>query len=519
MRQLSQLKAEELLLGEGWGAQEFYNDPTRRAYRWTSGGATEFYVDASVVNCVKIRGMLPGHVAANRVVAFEINGQPISAEKNVVVGERLFSVNIPYVAGQPLVKVTMHTASFVPHAVVHNNDFRSLGMQVFSFVIDYKDNSQREVGINFVNSQLQYYDVLTEERSKVTGVQEIRRDSYGALHLSFDPNKKTGKMNMNGVLTFASHRYGWSYVLGLLERFHGTDGPMLDGFIDSTFRWNHLIVPPINERELPYRRPWFGFMHNPILRMPEWFTSHEMQPGSFLRTPIFHESLSYCKGIYVLAKPAAEFLEGILPVPVNHVYHPTGIPLPEHMFSLDKFEANPQKSVVQVGWWCRRFKTLYELSSPYRKIFLNPHIHNKANRSSVESLRRIESRVQDYCLTDEQQASVQYQDFMPDQAYDVLLSNNIVILHLYDAIANNAIIECMARGTPVLVNPLPCVVDYLGRDYPFYFKTVEEASKKLGSLSLIAETSSYLRTSGVADKVRPEAFLRDIQASPIFQSL
>lgn len=510
----TQLKAEELLLGEGWNTQEFYNDPSRRAYRWTSGEAV-FYVDARLVNRVKLRGGLPGFVVS-RDVFFEVGGVLKYTEKNVIAGEKSYTISIPVHPIHPLVKVVIRTGSFVPHQVVKNNDFRSLGMQVFSFGLDYKDNTYREVSINYIKNQLQSYDILAEERGKVVGAKEIRHDSHGVLHLSFDQAKETGKFNMNGVLTFVGHRFGWSYVLSLLTPFHGLNGATLDGFIDSTFRWNHLATPPLNERALPYQRPWVGFMHNPVLRMPEWFTSHEMQPGSFLRAPMFHASLPYCKGIYVLAKPAAEFLGNILPIPVNHIYHPTGVPLPEHMFSMDKFDANPDQSVVQVGWWCRRFRTLYDLHSPYKKVFLNPHINNRA---SVESLRKVEANTQGYKLTEQEQSAVYHQDFVSDQDYDVLLSNNIVMLHLYDVIANNVIIECMARGTPVLVNPLPCVVDYLGMDYPFYFKTVEEAGKKLGSRSLIAETAEYLRTSGVVDKVRPETFLRDIQATPIFQSL
>lgn len=516
MNHLGTLKADELLLGEGWSTQEFFNDHSRRAYRWTSGEFSELYVDTAVVNRIRIRGSLPGYVTAHRRVSFVVDGREIPGQENVTEGEQFFTVDMPDTPSQPIVKVVMRTASFIPHKVVRNNDFRSLGMQIFSFALSYRDNSMREVSTHLVNSHLQYYDILKEERNKIVGAKEIRRDSYGALHLTFDQTKRTGKMNMNGVLTFVGHRYGWSYVLGLMQQFHGADGPMLDGFIDSTFRWNHLAVPPVNERELPYRVPWLGFMHNPVLRMPEWFTSHEMQPGSFLRSPVFKASLPSCKGLFVLAKPAAEFLSDILPVPVNHVYHPTGIPLPEHMFSMEKFDANPNRSLVQVGWWCRRFRSLYDVTSPYRKVFLNPHVNNKA---SVEALRRIEANVEKYSFSPALEKSVQQVDFMPDQMYDVLLSNNIVMLHLYDAIANNAIIECMARGTPVLVNPLPCVVDYLGEDYPFYFKTIEEASKKLGSRQLISDTHEYLRTSGVADKVKPETFLRDLQATDIFKSL
>jgi hypothetical protein len=42
-------------------------------------------------------------------------------------------------------------------------------------------------------------------------------------------------------------------------------------------------------------------------------------------------------------------------------------------------------------------------------------------------------------------------------------------MDLYDATSNNAIVECIIRNTPIIVNKLPGVVDYLGENYPLYF--------------------------------------------------
>ena len=78
------------------------------------------------------------------------------------------------------------------------------------------------------------------------------------------------------------------------------------------------------------------------------------------------------------------------------------------------------------------------------------------------------------------------------QDYDRLLSKNIVFLHLYFAVANNAIIECVARNTPVLVNRLPSVEEYLGTGYPLYFRTLEEAADKAEDTDLVKETHQYL---------------------------
>ena len=51
---------------------------------------------------------------------------------------------------------------------------------------------------------------------------------------------------------------------------------------------------------------------------------------------------------------------------------------------------------------------------------------------------------------------------------------HIVFVDLYDASANNALVECVIRNTPILINKIPGVIDYLGEDYPLYFNTLEE---------------------------------------------
>ena len=47
---------------------------------------------------------------------------------------------------------------------------------------------------------------------------------------------------------------------------------------------------------------------------------------------------------------------------------------------------------------------------------------------------------------------------LSNEDYDILLSENIVFLDLYDSSANNAVIECIARATPLLVNNLVWVI-------------------------------------------------------------
>jgi glycosyltransferase involved in cell wall biosynthesis len=55
-----------------------------------------------------------------------------------------------------------------------------------------------------------------------------------------------------------------------------------------------------------------------------------------------------------------------------------------------------------------------------------------------------------------------------------MLTHQISFCWLYDSGANNSILESIASGSPVVVNRLPAVEEYLGEDYPLYFENVKE---------------------------------------------
>ena len=64
---------------------------------------------------------------------------------------------------------------------------------------------------------------------------------------------------------------------------------------------------------------------------------------------------------------------------------------------------------------------------------------------------------------------------------------------LYDTSANNAVVECIARNTPILINRLPASEEYLGKDYPFFFNDIDHASSLLYDLDKVYEAHIYLK--------------------------
>ena len=108
---------------------------------------------------------------------------------------------------------------------------------------------------------------------------------------------------------------------------------------------------------------------------------------------------------------------------------------------------------------------------------------------------------------------------LSNKNYDTILSENIVFLFLFDASASTTITECIARNTPVLINPIEPVKEYLGDDYPFYYNTLEEAASKAMDFDLVYKTYQYLRDLPIKKKMTRKYFLKSFIDSQIYNSL
>ena len=111
--------------------------------------------------------------------------------------------------------------------------------------------------------------------------------------------------------------------------------------------------------------------------------------------------------------------------------------------------------------------------------------YHKENRHLDCSVDKKKKKIfeNDFLKSKNEINSVKFIDHLDNNDYDVLLSQNIVFLDLYDTSANNAVIECIARGTPLLINRHPATIEYLGEKYPFYFDSLKEANEKLNNIS------------------------------------
>ncbi|MEE8107162.1 MAG: hypothetical protein V3T86_16630 [Planctomycetota bacterium] len=301
----------------------------------------------------------------------------------------------------------------------------------------------------------------------------------------------------------APHRSGWPYAVEALRSLHVDGGVKLVGFMERRFVWGE---------DLPaagaIKSPWIGFLHNPPTA-PEWFNQDRATPSDLLAGKAWRKSRRHCRGIFTLSNYLRDWLAPRVDPPVHSLLHPTETP--EVRFSMDAYRENTDRALVQIGWWLRNFASLARLPvSTLSKTRLDLDAPF-AERSRAEDLRR--------AGLPRELPDVRALGFLDNDAYDELLSKNLVFLHLYDNSATNTIVECMVRGTPCLVNRLPAVEEYLGPDYPFYFDTLEEAAEKAESMDAVQSAHRYLIEWPLSKQLSAAHFRDAFVRSSIYQSL
>ncbi len=306
-------------------------------------------------------------------------------------------------------------------------------------------------------------------------------------------------------LDFGLHRSGLKYGLRFLLGLHHPRGVALDAFIERTFSW----LPQGNQA---HETPWIGFIHVPP-RSPEWFHPEQGNAAIFA-SESWQRSLPFCRGLFAFSRYHQKYLAERVPVPVETLRLPSETP--DLKWSPEAFAANADRKVVQVGWWLRRLHAIYQLpKTDFQKAFLD--VGHPSLPVLMAKEKEILIRTGDFDSVD--LSSVVTIPCLSNPEYDRLLSRNVVFMFLYDSSACNAIVECMVRHTPLLVNPLAAVVEYLGDDYPFYFETLPEAAAKLMDRDLILRTHDYLRRLPRVGELSGESFYHAFVDSAIHRSL
>lgn len=301
------------------------------------------------------------------------------------------------------------------------------------------------------------------------------------------------------------HRHGWSEAIQQLNPLHKDDGIIFESICDTIHE-----IKFKNKQKILNKNKWIGVIHSTIKTNNVF--EEALNIDYVIKNIKKYDILNTCAGIYVLSEYSKKYLNNRYPfLHVNKVYHPTNFNI--LTFNHNEYIKNKNKSIIHLGVFLRKFSSFVRLKT---------RIHNKIAMVSNNYWYEKYSKDVLYNLTYKYIKEISKINFfynrLENNEYDKLLSKNIVFIDLYDSSANNSVIECISRNTPLLINKHPAVVEYLGDDYPFYFDNLEEANNKADDIELILSTHEYLKNK---DKsfLSYKYFLDSFYNSSIYQNL
>jgi hypothetical protein len=288
------------------------------------------------------------------------------------------------------------------------------------------------------------------------------------------------------------HRGGWNYVLddGLIKNSFYNISSSLD-FYDMI----DLNVDQIIESSSKGRL-WSGIFHfTPTT--PGFLNG--LNINTFFKNDNFVSAFKNCLFVVTLCNYLHKHLTKIFKklnifVPIYVIKHPVVMDVPR--FNMNKYLNNSNKHIIQIGKQLRKITSIYLLPNiqNHQKLWLTgTSDYNRCHKLITDELDYLNISMVQINL---KKVKMLYTSTFAE--YDDYLSKNIGFIDLWDATANNAVLECICRNTPLIVNKVVGVVDYLGENYPLYFSNLDEVPKLITHEKLLA-AHTYLKQMDKTD--------------------
>jgi hypothetical protein len=364
------------------------------------------------------------------------------------------------------------------------------------------------------------YNVPPVEIAKYFSQETINFNdkSIGAHRLDYFNKSLYDKLLNNSIIPYNlssnpnidGHRLGWNYVVNnLINTFVNKNGVYFDSWLDCNYLFNdtgHQIIP--------HNYNWVGITHLTPVNTNTYFSKCNISKLIFNKQ--FKNNLKTCKGLFTLSKYAKKCLESILllmgysNIPVVSLYHP--IDIIEPLFDINNLSIID--TVISLGSQLRKNSTIFKLKTHFKKIWLS-------GRSNVVSENIINEECKEFniILSNNEKKSVNILN-VDTKTFDSMLINSFIIIDLYDASANNSLIECISRNIPCFVSNLPAIKEYIGDDYPLLFNNIEELEIMLNNIDLIKSAYIYLIDRPyLKERLKIDNFIKDILNSEITKNL
>lgn len=275
------------------------------------------------------------------------------------------------------------------------------------------------------------------------------------------------------------HRHGWPWVYAALAPRIAAAQVCLDDFIEQSYRYNGKNSPV-------YKQPWVAIVHNPGKIFSPLAHDNRETAKDLDRNIKFRNSKKYLRGVICLSDDLASHVRKWLgrKVKILSIKHPMnddglrwrGVHIMQQRV----------RQVASLGFFLRDTRVLYKTPENVEVLFgrIAGHLDWQTRRD--EALRRRDSAAElhDNVITIGNRLS--------DTEYDNIRANCIVATWLYGASANNVVCECIASCTPIIVNKLPSVVEYLGPKYSLYADSPRDITRLALDTSRVSDAAAQL---------------------------
>lgn len=279
----------------------------------------------------------------------------------------------------------------------------------------------------------------------------------------------------------------WNTAIQTLKNINNNTDTMFFDFIDRDFGWEYHN----NTNILIKNQKWMGVVHHPYI-LPEYIYGS----SKIVIDSTVNKYLHSCEYLITLSKALKAKLLYNKYVKKNKVNiinmkHPTNIFDSILEFNYDKFIKDELKLFISLGGAFRKLNSIDKINinnKQYKKLWMFGS--NKTYYSNLQ----VECQIEKYNMSGNTHISkeVNY------NTYNSILSQNIAFNDFIGTSANNSILDCIARNTPIIIKKLPAVVEYLGAEYPLYFNELYEVNNLLDN-SRIKDAYTYLKNMNKKD--------------------
>lgn len=358
--------------------------------------------------------------------------------------------------------------------------------------------------------------------------------------------------------TTVKHRAGWRRVveglitsgIATLDDAAGLDSALLVDCAEHYFLFSKdaIAARKGSGPSRAIKRPWVGIVHFPAGgggKGRQHFLPQAETIEGLLNNTEFLASLPHCTGLVTLTSELRLHLKEQPALATTNIYallHPIAPPgASSGEWDIDAFKAawRSERQLVQLGVQDRMLGAIFAIRTTCSRAWL-PGVEmgepgSAKTRFTIDRLRQhLEEEVEaiwrpeelshhDVTFSDdarrtgngtwELDARIREDEVrivrMGNEDYDRTLLTSVVMVPLLGGTANNAILESISSNVPAFVSRLPSTEEYLGKDYPMFFDSLDEVSLVIEDedrlFDLMERTHRYL-VEQPKERLLPESF-------------